>query len=504
MRIQADDSHRYLLAEKAFSRIVIFEQRDKVGGLWNHLPCPSDRSSMLPVPQTDPYGTTESGTTNGHLPTNGSDHVHESVLTDVLSPIYDLLETNIPRGLMGFSDLNWSDDCQLFPQHDTVLNYLKEYSAPVQHLIQFKMKVQDVAPLEDGKWNVTLRDLRGNNEESQVFDAVLVGSGHFDVPFVPSMAGIEAWHEAYPGCITHSKFYRKPDDFEGKKCVVVGNSASGVDIGAQIMTACRLPLLQSSKSESFLQPDLSATKVEKPQITEYIVEGRSLRFADGTVESDIDAIVYCTGYFYSYPFLQSLNPPLVTTGEYVENLYQHIFYRACPTLAFVALNQKIIPFPVAEAQSAVIARVWSGRLRLPSDHEMEQWEREQVQQSGGGRSFHVLQFPKDADYINMLHDWAISGDQKQANHCHELRRRRMSSASVERRPSIVEAVGKEPPYWGEKEYWTRERFPAIKKAFQNFGGERHTKRTLQDVGKLLAMTSSISVNSTVQDDEIDS
>lgn len=259
-RVCTNDEDRYLLAEERFSRVVVYEQRDNVGGLWNYLPCPKDAPAALSIPQTDPYGTTKSDQANGHQQTNGSADTGEINSGDeTLSPIYDLLETNIPRGLMGFSDVAWSDDCLLFPQHDVVLKYLEEYSTPVQHLIQFKKKVENIAPLNDGKWSVTLQALQGGEEEAQTFDAVVIASGHFDVPYVPTVPGIEAWHKAYPGRIIHSKFYRKPEDFSGKKCIVVGNSASGVDIGAQIATACKLPLLQSSKSESFLQPNPSAS-----------------------------------------------------------------------------------------------------------------------------------------------------------------------------------------------------------------------------------------------------
>jgi cation diffusion facilitator CzcD-associated flavoprotein CzcO len=257
-----------------------------------------------------------------------------------------------------------------------------------------------------------------------------------------------------------------------------------VDIAAQIATACKHPLLQSQKSQPVQPSSTDADKIEKPEITEYITKDRTLRSADGTVESNVDAVVYCTGYFYSYPFLSSLTTPVITSGEYVENLYQHIFYRPQPTLAFATLNQKIIPFPVAEAQSAVIARVWSGRLNLPVETEMEHWERETLEETGGGRNFHVLKFPKDADYINMLHDWAMSADQPGSHP--EIHRRRMSStASVTPKPDpgiMSSGIGKESPYWGEKEYWTRERFPAIKKAFQSHGEERHSKRSLEDVG----------------------
>lgn len=210
-----------------------------------------------------------------------------------------------------------------------------------------------------------------------------------------------------------------------------------------------------------------------------------------SVESHIDAIIYCTGYLYSFPFLDSLDPPLITTGTHVENLFQHIFYRPEPSLAFLVLNQKVIPFPMAEAQSAVIARVWSGRLQLPDGQDMEAWERKVAESTERPRNFHLLPFPRDADYINMLHDWAMSADDTAETH-QEYRRRRLSKSEAESSNAMnrhlpssngtSSSVGKEPPRWGEKEYWMRERFPAIKKAYQSFGDERYSKRTLEDVG----------------------
>lgn len=317
-----------------------------------------------------------------------------------MSPIYDHLETNIPRELMGFSDLDWRHDCQLFPKHETVLHYLQQYAQEIRSLIKFQTQVIDVSQTHDKRWTVQTRELSRDAKDktsSPVFDAVLVANGHFNVPYVPSVPGIQSWVERYPGTIIHSKFYRKPEAYAQKKIIVVGNSASGVDIAAQVAAFSKSPLIISQKSESYLQPGRSSAKLEKPQIVEYIPEDRSVLFADGTVESGIDAIIYCTGYFYSFPFLESLKPPLITTGECVENTFQHIFYRPQPTLAFAVLNQKIIPFPLAEAQSAVIARVWSGRLQLPSESDMEDWERQTRERTGGGRTFHVLKFPQDAE-----------------------------------------------------------------------------------------------------------
>ncbi|KAK5114072.1 hypothetical protein LTR85_010378 [Meristemomyces frigidus] len=469
---------RYLLAERAFSRITVFEQRSTVGGIWNYMPLPSSDPKDLAVPQTNPHAGKDEPIWR-HSNAGKVLGQQEKEEAAFMTPLYDRLETNIPRGLMGFSDLAWPEDCQLFPKHEAVLEYIERYAEDVRHLIRFSTQVLDVRLEPGGGWKVktqcVTRDGLGEIEEHD-FDAVVVASGHFNVPYIPQVPGIEDWSQAYSGSISHSKFYRKPEDYAGKKVIVVGNSASGIDIGAQIQEVCKSPLLMSSKSEPSLINDATASKLDKPPIAEFITKDRRVRFEDGSVESGVDAVLYCTGYFYSFPFLESLEPPVITTGERVENLYLHIFYQANPSLAFPVLSQKIIPFPLAEAQGAAIARVFSGRLSLPTESEMKTWEYGVKHEMGSGREFHVLTFPRDADYINMLHDWSLSANHKQG-HAHHG-----NGAVNGEDQAVAGRIGKEPPYWGEKEYWTRERFPAIKKAFQQFGEERHSKRTLEDVG----------------------
>ena len=157
-----------------------------------------------------------------------------------------------------------------------------------------------------------------------------------------------------------------------------------------------------------------------------------------------------------------MQPPLIGDGSRVQDLYEHIFWRPDPTLAFLALNQKVTPFPIAEAQAAVVSRVWSNRLVLPSEQDMKNWETAVIRERGSGKRFHVLQYPKDASYINMLHDWA------------ENARRR---EGLER-----EGRGKEGPHWDQRFCWLRERFPAIKKAFLDLGEARGQVKTVEEVG----------------------
>jgi cation diffusion facilitator CzcD-associated flavoprotein CzcO len=199
-----------------------------------------------------------------------------------------------------------------------------------------------------------------------------------------------------------------------------------------------------------------------PEISEFIPDDRSVRFSNGEIESGIDAIVFCTGYFYSFPFLRNLSPPVITDGSYARHLYEHILYIEDPTLAFLGIPQRVVPFPIAEAQSSYVARLWAGRLRMPSHDEMLAWEEARLEEKGESKAFHNLAYPKDVEYINKLHD--------------------LSSAAKITDGLDNEGVGKVPPYWGADAAWTRERFPLIKQASRALGEKRHQVKSLEELG----------------------
>jgi len=65
-------------------------------------------------------------------------------------------------------------------------------------------------------WSVTTSDLPSLEENIREYDAVIVASGHYTVPFIPDITGIREWDKQNPGCISHSKFFRRPEDFKDK------------------------------------------------------------------------------------------------------------------------------------------------------------------------------------------------------------------------------------------------------------------------------------------------
>jgi cation diffusion facilitator CzcD-associated flavoprotein CzcO len=328
--------------------------------------------------------------------------------------------------------------------------------------------------VSSGQWEVTTVDLRTQEQMESTYDAVVVANGHYTVPHIPDIKGVGNWNKAYPGSIIHSKAYRKPEEFTDKKVLIIGNSASGVDIAAQVSRFCKQPLLVSSRSDSMFMA--GATWKDLPEIAEFMHPEtpekvatscysdchRAVRFVDGNTETYIDAIIFATGYFFSFPFLSKLERPIITDGFRTRDVYQHIFHIEHPTLAFPVLNLKIIPFPLAETQCAVIARVWSGRLSLPPKKEMREWEKETIRDRGDGKSFHVLKFPLDAENLNRLEEWATSAE-------------------------IVDGLendgrGKVGAFWNEKDIWMRSKFPQIKKAYAERGEKRFDVRTVEELG----------------------
>lgn len=444
------------MAEQFFDTIDVFEKRSEAAGVWNYCPGALKHGLSTPVPQLDPNEPLEKPI----WPKGKSNPVF-------VSPIYSTLETNIPKELMRFGDKPFPADSQILPPHTTVKKYLNEYAEEVRRFIRFETQVDDLRRngSNANAWTLSAKNLRTGISETYSYDAVVVASGHYDVPYTPDISGIKEWNETYPGAISHSKFFDSPDDFRDKKVIVIGNSASGIDIGSQISTVSKGKVLASQRSESFLVPSTASDKENFPEIVEFLpaAQGtRAVRFADGRIESDIDAIVFCTGYLYSFPFLSSLDPPLITDGRRTLNTYQHLFYTYDPTLALPALPQRVIPFPLSENQAAVYARVWSGRLALPSLTEMEDWERSTVAEKGNGTSFHLLHFPLDANYMNLLYEWA---------------------AQALPRPGLINnGNGKVANYWGDKEKWWRQLFPEIRRAFIAKGEARKQITSLEKLG----------------------
>ncbi|KAK2593016.1 monooxygenase [Conoideocrella luteorostrata] len=428
---------KYLKAQGTYEKITVFEQQAEVGGVWNYntvVPAPN------PIPQTSPFYPPDKPVRVGH-----------GRIPIFPSPMYDDLHANIPKTIMKFSDLDFPPDSWIFPSRHDIQDYIIEYSQDVRDLIKFRCRVKNVHLRTEGgndRWQLKAQsDIEGVVDET--FDAVVVANGHYSTPFVPDIHNIAAFHQKYPSIIIHSKNYHSADAFKDKKTVIVGNGPSGLDIAYQINRVSKGRALLSVRHETPSEKLRHTGCREIAEIKEFLVDERAVRLKDGSVEADIDAVVFCTGFRFSLPFLGSLERDIITNGACVHDLYKHLFYIQHPTLVFPALNMRIVPFPFSETQAAVFSAIWSNYLELPPKPEMVRWNREAEEEAGD--KLHVLPHLKDGAYMNELHDWAMT--------------------AIE--------LGKEPPRWGDEQFWIRNIFAEAKVRFEEQGCRA---KTLEELG----------------------
>lgn len=194
-----------MIAEKVFTKIDIFEQRSVTGGLWNYSTLDHDPS--FSIPRSRPLNVPDA-----LVPRQGSTEEAQFV-----GPVYDDLETNLPHTLMRYSDLEFPPGTSIFPHHSAVLKYVQEYGRDIESYISFQHQVISVEkPANDASWSLQIKNLATNDITNAKYDAVVVASGHYSEPFVPDVPGIREFDEAYPGAITHSKFYRNSEVFADK------------------------------------------------------------------------------------------------------------------------------------------------------------------------------------------------------------------------------------------------------------------------------------------------
>jgi hypothetical protein len=241
--------------------------------------------------------------------------------------------------------------------------------------------------------------------------------------------------------VAHSKSYRTADLYNGKRVLVVGNSASGHDITTLLVQSGKpkLPIYQSRRSRSRWDGARPPPGIEwKPVIEEYSSSTNEIIFADGTHLSDIDAIIYCTGYQPSFPFWndRANGGPLYdyTTGHLLNN-YQHTFSRTFPhTLGIVGIP-RVLTFRSFEYQAIALARLFSGRNAkpLPPASEQERWEKQRLELvRRERRKFHDIPWDNSEtmDWLRFLFE--LSG------------------------LPVLEGLGRCPPVLGEKTRWAIE------------------------------------------------
>ena len=372
------------------------------------------------------------------------------------SSAYRTLHINTSRGVTRFSDLDFDAETQPFPDHFDMHRYLVKYANHfgVTQRIRFNSEVKQIRPAfdpkrEPPKWEVELAD--GSVE---MFDAVIAATGHLTRPLdVPQL-------QAFAGEYLHSHNYREPEPYVGKRICVVGVGNSACDIASDVcVTAKRCVLVARSgvvilpklmfgraftditaqiqrpwiprklrqkltrllvwlvhgdmaklgfkrptelthvTSNATVVTDIAYRRIEVKQGIE-AVEGKTIRFADGTAE-EFDVLIAATGYEIDLDFM----PEDVLK---VENNELPIYLRMVPPgwpglflMGFfntdTALNM------VFEHQARWVREILLENAALPSEAEMRQAIAERTAWYSG-RYKHTARHTIEEEHVRYLTD----------------------------------------------------------------------------------------------------
>jgi hypothetical protein len=156
--------------------------------------------------------------------------------------------------------------------------------------------------------------------------------------------------------------------------VIVGCGDSGLDIALDLLGVAREVHLAAKSMELATTPAVSKLLAKHanlhlhPHVARLCADGR-VAFADGSCVA-ADAVVYCTGYVYSFPFLDTGGAVTVKDNR-VAPLFEHTFPPSlAPSLSFVGVPMRVFVPWFLVAQARWIARVLAGRAALPPEEDM--------------------------------------------------------------------------------------------------------------------------------------
>ena len=109
---------------------------------------------------------------------------------------------------------------------------------------------------------------------------------------------------------------------------------------------------------------------EKPLITK--IEGNTVHFKDGTA-AEVDDIILCTGYLYSFPFLEERLRLKTPNVLYPEGLCKAILWTNAGNnkVLCLGMTNQYYTFTMFDAQAQWVVNYITGDLKLPDKQTME-------------------------------------------------------------------------------------------------------------------------------------
>jgi hypothetical protein len=163
------------------------------------------------------------------------------------TPMYESAHFISSKSMSGFDGFPMPASYPDYPSHRQILSYIRAFADAwsLRDNIRFSTRVEAIEKLADGRWSVRL-----HTGEVQSYRAVVCATGSNWNPRVPDFKG------HFSGEVRHSSTYRSPDEFRGKRVLIVGAGNSGVDIAADAATHAAQAYLSVRRGYHFVPKHL--------------------------------------------------------------------------------------------------------------------------------------------------------------------------------------------------------------------------------------------------------
>lgn len=349
--------------------IQAYERRHDIGGVW--LPAPATPQPSLPSSESAIRLSQSVSIVLSRQPKYPQ------------SPLYDSVTTNVPHPLMAFHEFSFPPETPLYPPASYICNYLHDFAKKynLRKHVEFNAEVQDLRWDEkSSKWFIRVGSLNLphlklepelglKRQREEVFDAVVVANGHFGIPHIPAIPGVDEWRASTNRGMMHSMWYREPSIMKDLVVLVVGGGASGKDMILEALSV-GLMVIHSTSNGIYVNDDRIRKRARLVELS--VKDGKAI-YEDGTTDSGIEFVLLATGYDLGFPFFknlkkerpspQALPDHLALSVFSVHPLAQHTFplrTYSPHTLAFVGILRATSIFPALDSQAQAVATVMLG------------------------------------------------------------------------------------------------------------------------------------------------
>ena len=169
---------------------------------------------------------------------------------DGISGIWPTMHTNTSRILTAFSDLEHESDA-VFPSNRDILTYLHRYAETfaLTSRIRFSTRVEFLSRGESG-W------LLEHSGTTETFERVVVASGRFQSPRIPTVPGLDGFTGAAGASSTYT--YRQALPYLGKRVLVAGGAISALEIAAELAQLGAARIVVTQRRQRYVLPKFAA------------------------------------------------------------------------------------------------------------------------------------------------------------------------------------------------------------------------------------------------------